>query len=228
MKTVEQPRVRLDIDLSFSVETDSQVVAGTVRADGGEITVFVDNPAAFFSGGTLRRGELSPILDALATEGVSVTVEGPKGVIASVGAVPRSRLSRIISGSAHVRLGALSAIINAVRHSSGAPRFELPPATMFPLVPTINRRIRRRVTTTHYLRGSGRPRLIFVVGSEVWDGRPPREFLLGEGTTTIGSSPDADLRLEGLEPLHAEIRHDEHDDYVFRSLVDEQSQSQCW
>jgi hypothetical protein len=96
----------------------------------------------------------------------------------------------------------------------------MPPPTMFPLVPTISRRIRKRVTTTHYLRGSGRPRLIFVVGSEVWDGKPPREFPLLDGTTSIGSGADADLQLEGLDAKHAEIRHDENDDYVFCLLAE--------
>ncbi|MDJ0335155.1 hypothetical protein QMG83_07950 [Salinibacterium sp. G-O1] len=211
--------MRLDIDLSFSVEADSHIIAGTVQAAGAAVTVFVDDPAAFLASGVVRRGALPPIVNVLAAEGVSVTVKGPKGVIASVGAVPTSTLSRIISGSPHVRLGGVSAMLNAVRRSSGAPTVEMPPATMFPLVPTMSRRIQRHATTTHYLRGSGRPRLIFVVGSEVWDGKPPREFLLPEGTTTIGSSDSADLQLEGLEPIHAEIRHDEHDDYVFQSLA---------
>jgi hypothetical protein len=69
-------------------------------------------------------------------------------------------------------------------------------------------------TTTHATPGAGNPKLVFVVGSENWDGSPAREFALVAETTTIGSAPDSDLRLEGLDPLHAEIRHDENDEYV--------------
>ncbi|TFD73066.1 FHA domain-containing protein [Cryobacterium fucosi] len=90
----------------------------------------------------------------------------------------------------------------------------LPPSTLFPLVPTFDRRIRRRITTTHYTPGAGRPRLVFVVGSENWNGQAPREFDLQPGVTTIGSGPDSDLRLDGLQSLHAEIRHDRNDEYV--------------
>ena len=218
MKTFAQPRVRLDIDLTFSIESDANVTSGTVRASGSEITVFVDAPGAFVSNGAVARRSLQEFAKTLAGEGVTVTVEGPKGVIASVGAVTASPLSRVLSGSSNVRLGSVPALVNALQKSSGVPRVEIPPSTMFPLVPTVSRRISRRVTTTHYLRGSGRPRLIFVVGSAVWDGKPPREFDLLDGTTTIGSSVDADLRLEGLDPIHAEIRHDDNDDYVLYVL----------
>ncbi len=218
MKTAHQPPVKLEADLSFSIDSDSDVVSGTVRASGADITVFVDKPAAFLSGGTVRRGGFRDIVEGFAKEGVTVTVEGPRGVVASVGAIRPSPLSRLITGSPHVRLGAFRALVNAMSRASGAPRIEMPPGTMFPIAPTMNRTVRRRVTTTHYLRGSGRPRLIFVVGSDVWDGKPPREFRLLDGTTTIGSSMDADLRLDGLEPTHAEIRHNENDDYVLHLM----------
>lgn len=218
MKATRSP-VTLDIDLSFSVETGAEVVAGTVTAAGSEITVFVDTPSAFLSRGSARMDGLSGFVRTLASEGVTVTVTGPKGAIASLGAVGSSPISKIITGESNIRLGSLGALVNAVRRSSGAPRVEMPPTTMLPLVPTVSRRIARRVTTTHYLRGSGRPRLIFVVGSDVWDGRPPREFDLLEGTTTIGSSAEADLRLDGLDGIHAEIRHDDNDDYVLHVLA---------
>lgn len=222
MISTRRPRITLDIDLSFSVTIDSALVSGTVWASGSAVTVFVDNPAAFLAGrGTLRGGMpdiVGSLVGGLADEGVTVTVEGPKGVVVSVGAVRPSLLSRLASGSTHVRLGGIPALLNALRRSPGSPQISMPPSTMFPIVPTVSRRVRRRVTTTHYLRGSGRPRLIFVVGSQVWDGKPPREFALLDGTTMIGSGAEADLRLEGLAPQHAEIRHDENDDYVFHLL----------
>lgn len=98
MKKVAHPPVTLDIDLSFSVETEASVVSGTVTASGGEITVFVDSPAAFLAQGVASRRGLGKLSDALARDGVTITVDGPQGTLASVGAVRTSPLSRIVSG----------------------------------------------------------------------------------------------------------------------------------
>lgn len=64
-------------------------------------------------------------------------------------------------------------------------------------------------------RGLGHPRLIFAAGGEISTREPQREFPLDAEVTTIGSAEDATLRLAGLEPRHAEIRHDENDEYVY-------------
>jgi len=79
-------------------------------------------------------------------------------------------------------------------------------------------------TTTHAAFGEGRPRLIFKVGAD-WDGTPPREFDLLEGTTRIGSRDDMDLQLEGLEPFSAEIVHNEEDEYVLNRVTSDDGQS---
>ncbi|MFX5718580.1 hypothetical protein ABTE23_21380, partial [Acinetobacter baumannii] len=71
--------------------------------------------------------------------------------------------------------------------------FPVPPGTPLPLVPTVNRFVPRRITTTHYTPGSGRPRLIFAIGSSSWDGSRPREFDLLPTKTVIGSGDEADL-----------------------------------
>lgn len=72
------------------------------------------------------------------------------------------------------------------------------------------------VTTTHAAPGAGRPRLIFIVGDD-WSGGVPPEYDLVREVTRIGSGPDSDLTLDGLLPEHAEIRHDEHDEYVLHA-----------
>jgi hypothetical protein len=69
-------------------------------------------------------------------------------------------------------------------------------------------------TTTHAEPGAGNPRLIFASGSEDWNGEPIVDFALLDGTTRIGSADGADLRLRGLDVQHAEIRHDDQDEYV--------------
>jgi len=39
-------------------------------------------------------------------------------------------------------------------------------------------------------------------------------FPLRDDVTTIGAGPDCDIRLPGLESLHAEVRHDDEDEFV--------------
>jgi hypothetical protein len=67
--------------------------------------------------------------------------------------------------------------------------------------------------------GGGRPRLVMSLGGsvELPAGSGPvvqPEFELVADRVRIGGGPDADLRLDGLDDLHAEIWHDEHDEYV--------------
>jgi hypothetical protein len=74
------------------------------------------------------------------------------------------------------------------------------------------------VTTTHDPRGGGRPRLIVALGGAAPQHAGQREFDLVSGVTVIGSGSQADVRLEGLETHHAEIRRDERDEYVYINL----------
>ena len=149
-----------------------------------------------------------------------MSLSGPNGLIVRVGKVSSPPIQRVLTGSAHIVLGSRAALTPLLRRRSRRRRaappatIPLPPPTLFPLIPTLDRRIRRRITTTHYTPGSGRPRLLFVVGSENWNGQAPREFDLLPEVTTIGSGPDSDLQLEGLKLLHAQIIHDENDEYV--------------
>jgi len=207
--------VRLDIDVEFSAQFGDETITGTVSADGHVIDITVSNPAELMAG---RRGAI-PVLRqialALAKRGLVVSLSGPQGVLASIGAVRSPVADRLLTGSPHIRVRSMPLLLQALRAKPRpqSPVFS-PPLTLVPLAPTLERNQRRRVTTTHYTPGSGRPRLIFVLGSAPWDGRPPREFELAQTVTTIGSGETADLRLEGAEPLHAEIRHDENDEYV--------------
>jgi hypothetical protein len=81
-------------------------------------------------------------------------------------------------------------------------------------------------TTTHAGFGEGNPKLIFVVGSDNWDGEPAREFLVVTDLVRIGSAPDMDLSLNGLDPLHAEILHTDDDEYVLVAFGDAQLSSE--
>jgi len=216
---------RLDIDLAFSLvepggQTGGERMQGTITAAGTDVEIFANRPELFLQTRTVTLKEIRALAADLAERGLSVSLSGPNGLVVRLGDIQAHRLQRLVTGSAHVALGtraALAPLLRRRRRAGGAespPVVTLPPSTLFPLVPTLDRRIRRTVTTTHYTRGSGRPRLIFVVGSKNWDGTPPRQFDLMPETTRIGSGQDADLRLDGLSRIHAEIRHDQNDEYV--------------
>lgn len=227
---------RLDIDLTFSLEepidpsptssdsaeVKSEQMTGTVTASGLDIEVYSSKPELFVQSGATKLKDLRVIAAVLAERGLTVSVSGPDGLIVRLGAVKASVAQRLLTGSSHIALGSRNALAPLLRrHSAGTgtpPAMLIPPATLWPLVPTFDRRVRRMGTTTHYGFGAGRPRLVFVVGSENWSGQMPREFDLLPNVTTIGSSPSADLQLPGVQPFHAEIRHEADDEYVLYSL----------
>jgi hypothetical protein len=72
---------------------------------------------------------------------------------------------------------------------------------------------------THDPDAGGRPRLIFSTGgalpSQAGITLERGEVELTQEVTTVGSAADADLRLTGIDAHHAEIVHDEFDEYVF-------------
>lgn len=215
--------IRLDIDLHVEQASPDggPPTRFSVRAEGQEVVVTLESTPGLGSMSRRDLTQLVPLADGLARRGIRVRVEGPRGTLVQFGDVKSGPVGRAIAGSSHIKLGHLSTLLSEAQHRERDSGFRLsvPPSTPFPLVPTVARRVRRRVTTTHYLPGSGRPRLIFAVGSGDWNFSRPREFDLLPGCTVIGSGPDADLRLEGLEARHAEVRHNDDDEYVLYSYA---------
>ena len=229
MSTSTASSTRFDIDLSFElllpneVTGESQTASGKISAAGTDIVVDCSDIDALL--GT-RLGDINllrGIAEVLATRGVTLELRGPDGMIARIGHVQASLAQRVVTGSKNIELGRIPTVVSLLmQRVKGKDRLSakslLPPSTLFPLVPTIERNARRTVTTTHYIYGSGRPRLIFAVGSERFTGQVPRVFELTKDVTTIGSSPDADLYVKGAEPYHAEIRHTREDEYVLHAF----------
>ena len=56
--------------------------------------------------------------------------------------------------------------------------------------------------------------MIFVQDSKSWNGQVPREFSLTAERVRIGSDDSVDLQLPGLDGVHAEIVHNDRDEYV--------------
>jgi hypothetical protein len=214
--------IRFDVDLRIEeagAEDGQAPFTATVTASGTEVVVTVSDATRLPRSGRRMLGELLPLADGLASRGVSVRVEGPDGLLVAFGDVHATAVQRLVTRSQHVRLGSLGALSHVGR---GAPLagIALPPSTLLPIAPTLGRSARRwHATTTHARPGSGRPRLIFAGGDGGWDGGPPRVFDLLPEVTRIGSGPDVDLRLPGLEAVHAEIRHRDDDEYVLHPLA---------
>ncbi|KUM36941.1 FHA domain-containing protein [Arthrobacter sp. EPSL27] len=212
------PRFRADINLDFSLQEPSgEEASGSVKASGTEVVVSLDRIDALQSQRLPSLGDLRPLAKTLADQGLSVAVDGPDGRIISFGAVDAPASQRVITRSPHIRLGKLGVLAPMLKRGRRAPARTfslLPPGTLLPLLPTVKRRIPRRITTTHYTRGGGRPRLIFVQDSTTWNGQVPREFSLTAERVSIGSDESVDLQLPGLDGVHAEIVHNDRDEYV--------------
>lgn len=214
-------RLDIDLDIQQAEPGDDTPAQFHVHAAGREVVVTLEDTTPLAGMSRHDLVQLVPLADGLARRGIRVRVDGPKGTLVRFGDVKAGPVGRAFAGSPHIKLGHLTTLLSDVRRSSrgNVSRLMAPPPTLFPLIPLLERHVRRRVTTTHYIPGSGRPRLIFSVGSGDWNGSKPREFDLLPGRTRIGSSPDADLRLEGLEAFHAEIRHNDDDEYVLYSYA---------
>jgi hypothetical protein len=212
--------MQVDADLSFSFSEPATAdlagrgLTGTLRGTGSRLELLLDSIPAV----SLRAS--APLLRAvaagLAAHGLSLSVSGPDGLVLSVGAVRARVLDRVLTRSRHVRLDRLGTVVRLARNRSGATsRLNLadlvPAPTLWPVAPTY-RRQPRRVTTTHDPLGGGSPRLIFPPADSA--GARTQVFYLRRGTTTVGSSPGSDLRLDGLADAQAEIRRDERDEYV--------------
>ena len=212
------PRFRADINLDFSLqEASGEEVRGSVKASGSEVVVALDRIDVLQSQRLPSLGDLRPLAKTLSDQGLTVVVDGPDGRIISLGAVEAPASQRVITRSPHIKLGKLGVLAPMLKRGrrSPAPGLSLlPPGTLFPLLPTVKRRIPRSVTTTHYTRGGGRPRLIFVQDSKSWNGQVPREFSLTAERVSIGSDASVDLQLPGLDGVHAEIVHNDQDEYV--------------
>ena len=205
-------------DLAFTMTLSGphpREVTGHLRGSGSHLELHVSDPTVF--AGRADSGFVRGLADALARRGLSVTVRAADGPLVTLGATRTSWLQRRLTGSRHMRLarpGGLLPLARARNRAAVLPGSELaPPATLLPLAPTFLRRPRRPVTTTHDPEGGGEPRLV-LAASDLHPGDQRRVFGLRPGVTTIGSAAECDITLPGLDDYHAEVRHDDQDEFV--------------
>lgn len=207
-------------DLSFEVEVPGRSpLHGTLTGSGRHLELRVDDPGAF--GGRGDSEAVRGMAAALASRGLRVTVVADDRPLLALGDVRSSWLQRRLTGSRHLRVGGARGAWTGLRARAAAPNEAIlpdaslaPPATLTPLAPTFLRRTRTPVTTTHDPRGGGNPRLVLAPRPDPWPGDEQPVFRLAGPVTTIGSDPGCDIRLPGLLPVHAEVRHDADDEFV--------------
>lgn len=216
----------LDVDLQFSVDVPgSHPVTGALTGSGKALELRVSNP--FLFAGRSDSGAVQGLATALASRGLSIQVVTSSGPLLTLGAARTSWLQRRVTGSRHIRLERGVGLWSLLRGRALSPRGGVlpareltPPPTLTPLAPTMVRRPRRRVTTTHDPHRGGNARLVLAPRRHPGPTDRQQEFLLNDDVTTIGSGPGCDIQLAGLEPLHAEIRHDERDEFMLVRIAE--------
>jgi hypothetical protein len=149
-----------------------------------------------------------------------MTVVDGVGPLVTLGAARSSWLQRRVTRSRHIRIERGAGLWSLARgraqlaNAGALPVAAIaPPGTLWPPAPTLLRRP-HTVTTTHDPDHGGNPRLVMASPAHPHPEDRSPVFRLGREVTTIGSAPDSDIRLPGLAPRHAEVRHDEWDEFV--------------
>lgn len=216
-------RLSIQADLNFSVEVPGQeAVHGLLRGSGSRLVLAVDRPEVFAS--RADSDAVNAMAEALAQRGLIVEVRHDDTHLVTMGDVHAPWWQRRATGSKRIRLGSFRGVLTAARlrftskADSILPNSSMaPPPTMWPLAPTMARPPKRAVTTTHDPARGGKPHLALVTpgGSSAQEKR--RVFGLTRDVTTIGSGADCSIRLSGLADLHADIVHDDEDEFVVRA-----------
>ena len=210
----------VDADVVFAVDLPgSRTVRGSLTGTGKRLVLRVSDPFVF--AGRSDAAAIRGLAAGLARQGLLLTVLAPAGPLVTLGAARTSWLQRRVTGSRHIRVergaGLWSLARGRVQAPSGGalPASELaPPPTLWPPAPTFRRPVRRPVTTTHDPQGGGNPRLIMAPSEHPTPEDRREVFALRDDVTTIGGDADCDIRLPGLEGFHAEVHHDQRDEFV--------------
>jgi hypothetical protein len=208
----------IDIDVPAGPGYPAAHVHATVTGSGNRVRVHSDDLLALV--GQPSRTEVREIARQLAGLGLVVDVSGPDGLIVTLGAVESTAVDRVVTRSRHMRIGswwrAASAARARLRPTRRRTRLDapgLPPATPWPLLPTMADRP-RVVTTTHDPAGGGHPRLYLSDTSDPLMPWPVGVFALSREGTSIGCADTCDLQLAGTDELQAEVIRTDDDEYV--------------
>lgn len=205
-------RAALDLDLE---RPGRPTVRTRLRGADNRLTLEIDDPSVFAGAGDFAA--VRQFAEALAGHGIAMRVEHGGRHLVTLGDVAAPWWQRRVTGTRRIRLGSLrrawAARVRASDTMSVLPDVRLlPPPTLLPLAPTMRRRPRRPVTTTHDPARGGNPRLVLAQ-----ERLGPDDVLLVHRLhdgMTIGSHPGCSIVLSGLAPVQARLRHDERDEWV--------------
>ncbi|MBA2465877.1 MAG: hypothetical protein H0V42_13050 [Nocardioidaceae bacterium] len=209
--------VNAELDIELVVPGRPPVLA-SLRGVGQSLELRVDDPGTVAGVGDVAA--IRTLADGLADHGLSLRVISGEKHLVTLGATRSPWWHRRLTGSRHIRLGSARGLWTSARsraRSAGGgvlpDRTLAPPATPFPVLPTLVRRP-RRITTTHAVRGGGDPKLVLAPRQHPWLGDRKPYFRLRKDRTTLGSGEGCDIRLPGLAELHAEMVLDDNDEFV--------------
>lgn len=208
-------------DVTFSAEVpDHGHLRGTLTALGPRIEIRIQGPIRVDARRDARI--VRELASALHHLGVTVVIYLDDRATVEVGRTTAAWWQRFLARSHHVRVMSPRGVAHLAmqRTGSGASRGVgladlIPPLTLLPLAPTFGAD-HRPVTTTHDPRRGGNPRLVAVSAESVSGDGPEVVFPLRRDVTLIGSGQHCDIRLAGLEEVHAVVVHDERDEMVVR------------
>ena len=208
-------------DLHLVLEAaDGATVRAHLHGRDSRLLLEVDDAGAF--AGARDAPAVRALAEDLARRGVVVRVISGGRHLVSLGAVTAPWWQRRATGSRRIRIGSLRGALTSARSRTRSTAAVLPdaallpPATLWPLLPTMLRPRRRPVTTTHDPLHGGSPRLVLAKEYVVADEQPATYRL--QERTTIGSDPGSDICLTGLEPHHAVVEHDQRDEFVITAV----------
>lgn len=210
-----------DLHVDMSVDGGRDIHAHLIGGHGGQLQLEVDDPAAFAGRGDAAAVRL--LAETMASLGQVVHVVHRDQHLVSIGAVRAPWWQRRLTGSKRIRLGSWRGALTAARARAGGADSVLPdvslvpPGTLWPPAPTFGGRRRRSASTTHDPARGGAAHLV-ISKENVWGGERQPLFWL-DAETTVGSDAACDIVLNGLEPLHAVVRHDDADEYVVQSVA---------
>ncbi len=211
----------VDADLSLEIERPGGATIHCRLTGGGNwLTMEVDDPGAFAGSGDAHA--IRALAEGLASQGVRLSVVHEGSHLVTIGAVSAPWWQRRVTGTRRIRLGGLrgawtSGRSRARRTTPVLPDSGLAPAaTLWPIAPTMQRRPRRAVTTTHDPARGGQAHLVHARGP-LLPGTWQPYYWLRDGLT-IGSAETCDVTLPGLAPVHARLSHDEADEWVVHAV----------
>ena len=216
------PVVEVTADLSVELSgPDGETARGRLTGSHSKLTLDLDHPGVF--AGTGDAPMVRAAAEELADRGICVRVVHDGVHLVTIGAVSAPWWQRRATGSRRIKVGSWRGVWTSLRSRAGntsavLPSAEsLPPPTMFPLAPP-----------SPGVGAGGRPPRTTRTGPArpAWSWRRPtsgrasasRCSGCSTSETTIGSDPDCDVVLPGLEPHHASVLHTDADEYVLTNL----------